>query len=47
MAQPRPAVLQMNAVSKRFGASLAVDGVDFELLPGEVHALMGGARLNS
>lgn len=33
--------LQMEGVSKRFPSMLAVDKVDFEVCPGEVHALMG------
>ena len=33
--------LTMEGVSKRFPGMLAVDGVDFEVMPGEVHALMG------
>lgn len=28
-------------VSKRFGATLALDNVDLEILPGEIHALVG------
>ena len=33
--------LQMKGVSKRFPGTLAVNNVDFEVLAGEVHALMG------
>ncbi|HEY5584297.1 MAG TPA: sugar ABC transporter ATP-binding protein [Ruminiclostridium sp.] len=33
--------LEMKQVSKRFPGTLAVDSVDFEVRPGEVHALMG------
>ena len=29
------------AISKHFGATRALDGVDFDVLPGEVHALVG------
>ena len=36
-----PLALQMCRVSKRFHGTLAVDCVDFEVLPGEVHALVG------
>ena len=36
-----PLALQMSSVSKRFPGTLAVDCVDFEVRPGEVHALMG------
>ncbi len=31
----------MRGIHKRFGATMALDGVDFEVFPGEVHALVG------
>ena len=36
--QPR---LALRGISKRFGAIVALDGVDFEVYPGEVVALVG------
>src|ERR1043166_5316314 len=33
--------LALHAVTKRFGATIALDGVDLELQPGEGHALIG------
>ena len=39
--QQPPPLLELNGVSKRFGATLALDDVSFDLRPGEVHALMG------
>ena len=34
-------MLRANAISRRFGRTLALDAVDFEALPGEIHALVG------
>ena len=34
-------LLQLNAIRKKFGATHALDGVDLNLLAGEVHALIG------
>lgn len=39
-ALTQPALI-LEGVSKRFPGMLAVDNVDFEVFPGEVHALMG------
>jgi simple sugar transport system ATP-binding protein len=36
-----PPLVQMIGISKRFPGVLALDGVEFDLLPGEIHALMG------
>ena len=33
--------LQMRGISKRFGATVALDNVSFSVLPCEVHALVG------
>ncbi len=40
MKSPAP-VLQMTGIEKSFAGVKALDAVDFRLLPGEVHALMG------
>jgi ribose transport system ATP-binding protein len=41
-AVDRPAGLKVSNLSKRFGASTALDGVTLELARGEVRALLGG-----
>lgn len=38
MAEP---ILEVNGIKKYFGGVRALDGVHFDLLPGEVHALVG------
>ncbi len=38
MTPPR---LQLTGIRKRFGATLALNGVDLEIAPGEVHAVVG------
>lgn len=35
------ALLECRAITKRFGGILALDRVFFDLLPGEVHGLVG------
>ena len=34
-------ILEFRGVTKRFGGATALDGVDFDLLPGEIHGLVG------
>src|SRR5215210_3849078 len=34
-------ILALRQVTKRFGGAMALDGVDFELQPGEIHGLLG------
>src|SRR4051812_44750772 len=38
MTPPR---LRLSGIRKRFGATLALNGVDLEIAPGEVHAVVG------
>lgn len=40
-ALPGVPLLALKSVHKRFGPNTVLDGVDFELLPGEIHALCG------
>jgi ABC-type sugar transport system ATPase subunit len=35
------AAIEARAVSKHFGATVALDGVDFDVNPGEIHAVVG------
>jgi ribose transport system ATP-binding protein len=34
-------ILELRGVSKRYGGAVALDTIDFDLLPGEVHGLIG------
>jgi ribose transport system ATP-binding protein len=41
MTDANPPLLEVRGVSKRFTATLALAGVDFDVRPGEIHALLG------
>ena len=41
MGAPAVPVLQLEGISKSFPGVTALDRVDFDLMPGEVHALVG------
>ncbi len=41
LADAAEPVLAFRGVTKRFGGATALDNVDFELLPGEIHGLVG------
>ena len=38
---PDRSLIRLDSVKKSFGSNLVLDGVDFELQPGEIHALCG------
>jgi ribose transport system ATP-binding protein len=41
MSEQQGPILRFRGVTKRFGGTLAVDDIDLDLRPGEVHALLG------
>src|SRR3990172_6230535 len=40
-ASPRPVILAIDALSKRYGSLVAVDGVSFEVRRGETFGILG------
>lgn len=41
MSVPSPSLLSLSNISKRFGGTLALDGIEWSVAPGEVHCLVG------
>jgi ribose transport system ATP-binding protein len=39
--EAQPPVLELRGVTKQFGGAMALSSVDFDLLPGEIHGLLG------